>query len=372
MKKTDKTKIKRIGKKNKKRSSTVAADVEESLQLKGQLESALRNFRNFLSKSVESIIVVDMKGKILFANPSASNLMEAPNEEMLGNRLGFPVVPGEKATVSLLRKGGDRSRAEVSVVESEWEGEKCLIVFLRDVTDISKAQTALRLAEMGELTAHLAHEIKNPIQIILNYALFALKEKFENEKVKKYLDVIIDECESMIEIIKRLLTFSKKPEKIKIDIDVNDVLKSVVELMRDQYLFNRIRIVEKYSSEKLITKITKSQLQELFVNILINAAQAMPNGGTVTTATLVQGKYVRVDISDTGPGISEENRKQIFTPFFTTKERGTGLGLSACFGIVNANEGQLLCESEIDKGVTFTILLPLKRKTGKKKSKPKS
>ncbi|MFH1552154.1 MAG: ATP-binding protein [Candidatus Omnitrophota bacterium] len=235
----------------------------------------------------------------------------------------------------------------------------------RKLGELKQAQEQLiqsaKLASLGRLVSDMAHEVNNPLMVISGRAqLCIMKEKEKKKKeIKEDLKIIMDQCMRAKDVIQRLLLFSKPSVGEIKEFDINNVIEFVVQLLKHQYSLVNIEIIRKYSREMPPLKIDEKQMNEVFMNLLKNAADAMPDGGTITISTKREGDNIRVDIEDTGRGISEEDMKKIFDPFFTTREKGTGLGLSVCYGIIKAHDGELKYTSKLGKGTTATILLPI-------------
>ncbi len=151
-----------------------------------------------------------------------------------------------------------------------------------------------------------------------------------------------------------------RPSKGEIkEVSINESISFILKLLEHQYSLANIKIVRNYTSSLPKVKIDEKQMHEVFMNLIKNAAEAMPGGGDITISTKKEADNIRIDFKDTGEGISEENIKKIFDPFFTTKEQGTGLGLSVCYGIVQAHGGKLRYESRLGEGTKAIILLPI-------------
>jgi signal transduction histidine kinase len=227
--------------------------------------------------------------------------------------------------------------------------------------ELKKTQDMLvrseKLAALGGLVSHISHEVNNPLMIISGNAQLALMAGTTEEEIGQYLKVIKEQCGRAKEIIQRLLKFSKPAKGEVKDVDVNSALEEVVKLVEHQFRLANVNIERRFHSGLPAVKIDDRQLDEVILNLLNNARDAMPEGGAITMTTSKEGDYVRVDIKDTGEGIPEQNLKKLMEPFFTTKKKGTGLGLSICYGIIKAYDGELKFESKVGEGTTATILL---------------
>jgi two-component system NtrC family sensor kinase len=223
-----------------------------------------------------------------------------------------------------------------------------------------------KLASMGQLAAGVAHELNNPLATILLYANVVYKETPEADPHRNDLQMVINETNRCKVIVRNLLDFARQNQVMAQPTDVNDLLQRLVNEQRVHPRFAGTQFELQLDSKLPQIDADPLQLQQVFINLLNNAVEAVEGkgGGTVTVATQVApfGQGVRVSISDSGAGISEENRARLFTPFFTTKPvgKGTGLGLSIVYGIVKMHRGQIQVQSEEGRGTTFIITLPLK------------
>jgi two-component system NtrC family sensor kinase len=219
-----------------------------------------------------------------------------------------------------------------------------------------------KLASVGQLAAGVAHEINNPLGSVLLYADILYKETpEEDQQQQEDLQMIIREATRCKTIVNDLLNFSRQNEVMAQATDLNAMLRELAEESAKQELFENIQITTDLEPGLTQIQADPLQLHQVFVNLMSNAAEAMPNGGELTLQTQ-QGPgsgFVTVHIQDTGVGIPEENMKKLFTPFFTTKPigRGTGLGLAIIYGIVKMHRGQISVKSTVGKGTTFTITL---------------
>jgi two-component system NtrC family sensor kinase len=224
-----------------------------------------------------------------------------------------------------------------------------------------------RLASMGQLAAGVAHEINNPLGTILLFSDVMYKEAPEDDLRRDDLKMIINETTRCKNIVADLLNFARQQEVLAQETDVHALLEKVIEGVHLQPIFKEVEIVCQFSPGLPIIQADPAQLQQVFVNLLNNAAEAMEGGGSITLATRpVNSQWVEIKVSDTGCGIPEENLGKLFTPFFTTKAlgKGTGLGLSIVYGIIKMHRGQIAVQSQVGQGTTFTLTLPVRLPNG--------
>ena len=228
-----------------------------------------------------------------------------------------------------------------------------------------KIMESERLATIGQLAAGVAHELNNPLGGILIYSHLLLENLDENDPQKKNLEKIVTQATRCKSIVKGLLDFSRQTEP-KIDIvDGNELLKKAMSLLENQSIFQNIQIFKNFSPSPLLVMVDSAQIQQVIVNIILNAAEAMEGKGElhIKTRTSEDEAFAEIEFTDTGCGISETNIERLFEPFFTTKEvgHGTGLGLAISFGIIQRHKGTIEVNSQIGKGSTFIIRLPIVR-----------
>lgn len=231
---------------------------------------------------------------------------------------------------------------------------------------LKSAQLALvqseKMAAVGTLSAGLAHEVKNPLSAVLGYAQLAKRKLSQPDVIKKHLDIIENETRRCNEIIGNLMQFSRQEKGEFTDVTINEVVEKSVGIVDHQLGLKNVRVNMKLAPDIPEIIGNSNQLQQVLMNLAINAQQAMePDGGTVDIATYFDNDNVYISVSDTGPGISEEVVEKIFEPFFTTKAagEGTGLGLSVTYGIIRDHKGDIRVERADSGGARFVIALPL-------------
>lgn len=219
-----------------------------------------------------------------------------------------------------------------------------------------------KLASMGELVAGIAHEINNPLGGILMFSSLAAKNPELPPQVKDNLEVVVSETRRCAKIVRGLLEFSRESIPEKRRDSINRIIKQTLRLVSQQTLFQDIEMQCHYDDGLPDLYLDPDQVQQVFFNMFINAAQAMPDGGTLLIRTGLEdeGSLVKIEVGDNGQGIDKEDLNKIFDPFFSTKsKKGFGLGLSISYGIINNHGGKISAQSELGKGTTFTILLPV-------------
>ena len=293
----------------------------------------------------------------------------------------FQDEKGEKYVLETLRDITEQKKLELQVEEYTRSLEKTNRELENALKSLKETQAQLiqveKMAAVGQLAAGVAHELNNPLGGILGYSQFALEKidqkpirQFDEEDTISFLQYLKDierqtkRCRS---IIQSLLKFSRASRKEEFEpTDVNAILKETFMFTRHQVEKNRVRLVEKLAESLPLINGHSGQLQQVFTNLILNAVQAMPEGGTLTVTTRIGEnlKAVEISFTDTGVGISEENLDKIFEPFFTSKKvgEGTGLGLSVSYGLIKNHSGEIKVKSKKNQGTTFSVILPLAKK----------
>lgn len=334
--------------------------LEEEINVRRKIENALRaskeSFHNIVERSEDGIIIVDATNVVKFFNNAASEFL---NNETLFNKPFF-LDPNKHRPVEidLIRSNGQQVTGEVITTKTYWEGIDASLIYIRDITEQKKLENNQRLTEFGKLLADIAHEINNPLMIISGETQIALTQHIDNAEFKKSLKIIIGEIDRAKIIMQKLYQLgmscsSKRETKM---INIHKTFDEVIALIEHPFKLSNIEIKKAYMTDPPFLQLDEKQMQEVFLNLLNNAKEAMPKGGAITITTSLQNKSFRIDFSDTGCGIAETAKKRIFEPFYTTKDKGIELGLSICYNLVKANNGELTFDSSEGKGTTFNIV----------------
>jgi two-component system NtrC family sensor kinase len=229
--------------------------------------------------------------------------------------------------------------------------------------ELEQAQTQLirteKLASIGQLAAGVAHEINNPLGTILIYSHLIQKSLEPDDPKREDIALVISEANRAKDIVQGLLSFAREKKLRASEVNVNDILEEVLSLVVNQSLFHNIKIKKSFDQGPQTIVADETQLKQVFLNIILNAAQAMEGNGKLTISTTFDKKQIKIKIADTGPGIPPEVMGKLFSPFFTTKEKGTGLGLAISYGIIERHQGKIDVETDLGKGSTFVITLPV-------------
>jgi two-component system NtrC family sensor kinase len=272
-----------------------------------------------------------------------------------------------EAEIELIKKDGQRFPVMLTASKFlDAEGKLIGYIFIaKDITERKKLEyqiiQAEKLAAIGQLVASMAHEINNPLFVISGRLEMVLEQEGLVDNLRKDLNIINAQADRIRKLVDRLLKFARQaPPKLE-TININDAIEGVLPFLSYHKSFvSKINIEKDLAVGLHSIKGDLNQLQEVFMNLFINAYQAISEGGKLSIKTSnFMDRFVEIRISDTGCGVAPHDLKNIFIPFFSTKKEGTGLGLSICYNIIKSHNGSIDIESQVDKGTTFIIKLPL-------------
>ena len=350
-------------------------------------EERLRYQAKLLANITDAVIATDIQYNIQYWNQMAENQYGWTASEVIGHPLemfitndylGNPLdsilqnisqVGYWKGEVTQNRRDGVRIPILItlSIIKDDTGQPAGFIAINRDITERKRMEQQLimqdRLATIGQLTAGIAHEINNPLTSVIGFSELLLERDLPRD-VKDDLNVIRDGATRTAEIVKNLLTFARRKPQEKILTDINENIRNTLALRSHEMQVNNIEIVTHLAANLPRVTGNLGQLQQVFLNIIVNAEFFMLEAhqkGTLTITTEQIGDFIRASFTDDGPGISEAGMKNLFTPFYTTKDvgKGTGLGLSICHGIITEHGGRIYTKSEPGKGATFIVELPV-------------
>jgi two-component system sensor histidine kinase AtoS len=356
-----------------------------------KFESVYNLYQALFEAAGDAIMITCLEnetpGRILSANKAAAELYGYPIHELLAMDV-VQLVPEGKAEqfkdrvktvlsggwshqrVRRCKKDGTFIVVDLSMGLLPLDEKNCILSFCRDVTEKLQAEEELQRANqmilIGQMAAGLAHEIKNPLAGI-KVSLEVLADDLELQPEDKELFArIINEANRMEKLIKNLLNYAR-PQQSQFDlVDISQLLRNSLknaEVAATAQKGLTVQFQSDFAAELPQVEADSSQMQQVFLNILLNAVDAMENAGTVSVATRVADEgHIQITVSDTGKGLSEAALEKIFTPFFTTKTKGTGLGLSICKRLIEQHGGSIVVASRLDQGTSFTMTLPLKQK----------
>lgn len=351
-----------------------------------QMAENLRDTRNhrdaLLESSPNGIITVDRQGRIILFNPAASNLTGIDVERALGSDyhgvgLSAPVVSllertlGHEAAILPSEEGWirpDGSTVAVALTTSKLfdhfgkgVGALAVMIDLREKR-LLEAQVlqANRLAGLGELAAGVAHEIRNPLTAIKGYTQVLDEELSEEDPKREYTAVIVKEVNRLDRIVRELLVFARPAASRFEWVTIQDVLEETLVLVDHAALRRRIDLQKDYA-EHVRAEVDKEQVKQIFLNLVLNAVQAIPDDGVVRISTRTEKDHIRICVADSGVGILPEHEAKLFDPFFTTRENGTGLGLAIVHQLVELHQGEVVVNSQRGTGTEFQVRLPIQQ-----------
>jgi PAS domain S-box-containing protein len=356
-----------------------------------KLTKSLEDLGNFTESIVEivqdGLITIDDSGKILYFNSAAQDILGYDRKRVIGKNIGtiFGKEDVERILAGRFRAGEARVGKETTVkkfngdmisigtsaaVFSDKDGNiQGHIITFKDLTEIHRMQEEIlrmdRLASLGEISSGIAHEIRNPLAAIKTTAQ-ALEEEMEPEDPKReFLSRIVKEIDRLDTMLRTFFSFAKPKRPMYIRCDIRDVVKEVLLLLGKDITNNKIEIVEKYAPDLPAVHGDFQQLQQVFLNLLLNSVEFMEPGREKKIFITAWGKkdshkkrVLEISLTDTGAGIDDEHINKIFDPFFTTTAKGTGLGLSITYRIIQRHGGSITVNSKLGQGTTFIINLP--------------
>jgi len=347
------------------------------------MEKELKEAYDFMNKIVQSspnaITATDMKGNILIWNQAAEETLGYKASDVIGKmniRKIYPEGVARKVMYPMVYVRRDDEVVEgnlsAAIIYDANGKEIASVGSFVDLRDRLQMERALRdtqeqllqsekLAAMGRLTSQIAHELNNPLYGIMNTLELLKTEIPADNKRRKILEMALSETVRLSDLLRKMLSFSKPDQEERHPVDISSVIDEILMLHEKQLKENDINMVVTFAEELGLVNASKNQLRQVFLNMVANARDAMPEGGTLSVITGGDTDKVYVEISDTGTGIREEHLDKIFDSFFTTKGevKGVGLGLSVCYGFIEDHGGDIEVKSQVGKGTTFTISLPV-------------
>ncbi len=353
------------------------------------LNSLPKFWANLIENSPDAIVAIRKGGEIIIFNRAAEKLLGYREAEVI-ERMNITDIypfgqakvimkdlrsaeyggPGllEKREFLLLDKNGWEIPVYISasiLYDAEKEiGSVGVFTDLREKRELEKQLLRTeKLSSLGKMAAGIAHEINQPLTGVLTFAHLLLKKFKDDEATRMDLELIVRETTRIKKIVQGVLDFGRETPMKKELQTIEDILDTTLEIIIHQERFFGINLIKKYGADIPPVMADSSRMEQVFLNIIFNALEAMGGSGTLTVQTRKTSDGVEVDLSDTGPGIPAEILDKIFDPFYTTKDSteglGMGLGLAVCYGIVKKHNGDIQVTSSPESGTTFTVRLPL-------------
>jgi two-component system, NtrC family, sensor kinase len=354
----------------------------QSLEQKAEQVERLKDFsENIVGSLNVGVMALDLAGRVDSWNPQLEKLTGIPRDHALGQSVGT-VLPaglvaelearagnghgGEIYKFPLVNRAGQGLIVNVSVtpLEDKQGAELGRLVILDDITERIQLEQQLlqteKLTSLGLLAAGVAHEVNTPLAVISNYIQMLAKQLPGDDSRQKIIEKIVKQTFRASEIVNNLLNFSRTGASEFGALSLNQVIEETLTLVEHPFRVAHVSVLKSLQEGLPAVKGSGNRLQQVFLNLFLNARDAMPSGGMLEVRTASQNGLVEVEVTDTGTGIPDENLRRIFDPFFTTKAtgRGTGLGLSVSYGIVQEHNGRIDVRSTPGKGTSFRLEFP--------------
>ncbi len=367
----------------------VSRDVTERKKAEAALKESEEKYKTLVEATSDVIWETDEEGVFTFISPRIKDILGYEVDEIVGKKRTldliakgemrkwlkrFKEVSARRAPffgfeIPHVHKDGSQLICETSGIPLfDSAGKfKGYVGIDKDITERRNMQEQLvitdRLASVGELAAGIAHELNNPLTGVIGFSQLLMDKEMPKD-IKEDVEVVYSEAQRASQVVKHLLTFARKHAAVKEKVNVNDIIGKVLELRAYEQNLENIKVDDRLYPELPEVMADYFQLQQVFLNIVINAEYFMKetnHRGNLTITTEKVGNKVKASFADDGPGIAKDALGHLFDPFFTTKEvgKGTGLGLSICHGIIAEHGGRIYVESEVGKGATFIVELPI-------------
>jgi len=351
--------------------------------------------KNAVENTNEAFVTIDENHTVLFFNKAAEKIFGYSRKEVIGRDLNVIMSPscsknhrqavtryvktripgriGHETEMVASRKNGDTFPASISFSVTEVNGRLFFTGIVRDMTEKQALHEQIirseRLSALGQLAAEITHEIKNPLMLIGGFAQ-QLSRVIDDEKHLQKLNIITDEVTRLEKLLTDLREFHLPKTIASEKVDLKELFQEIYFMVRDDCEKKNIRTELKIDDKALLVTGDRYSLKQVFLNLFKNSMDAMEHGGVLSIQTSLIGDQVEITVADEGCGIPEQDKEKIFSPFFTTKKHGTGLGLCISKRIIEEHaDGSLSMKSKEGKGTSFKIRLPVYRETPEEAAK---
>ena len=359
-------------------------NITERKNMEKQLKRAAEEWRNTFDSITDLVSIQDKDFKLVRVNKAFANAFGASPKELIGKHcyevvhktnVPYPNCPHKRTLKTMAAASAEFLEPSLGIYLevatsplSAGKGRHLGSVHVaRDINERKRMQEQLmladRLSSIGELASGVAHELNNPLTSVIGFSQLLLEKELPDE-IKEDLSLVNSEAQRAAAVVKNLLTFARKHTPAKQLCQIHNIIEDVLKLRAYEQTVSNITVDRQFAVDLPEITIDYFQMQQVFLNIIVNAEFAMTEAhrnGKITITTQRLDNTVRVSFADNGPGIPKENLSRLFDPFFTTKEvgKGTGLGLSICHGIVSEHGGKIYARSQLGKGATFVVELPV-------------
>jgi len=362
------------------------ARLYQSLEQKAIQVERLKDFSENIVESLNiGVVTLDLEGRVESWNPQLEAMLEIPRIEALRRKLQ-DILPADLMAEILAREPGEHVSGiykfhlntcsgrhivvNVSVAPLVGKGGTRLgrLILMDDITQRARLEDQMvqteKLTSLGLLAAGVAHEVNTPLAVISNYIQMLAKQIPADDPRQKTIERIVKQTFRASEIVNNLLNFSRTGASQFVEVDLNTVLEETLSLVQHPFKTAQVSVLRHYTEGIPSVLGSTTRLQQVFLNLFMNARDAMPSGGMLEVRTSARNGSVEVEVTDTGIGIPAEHVNRIFDPFFTTKStgRGTGLGLSVSYGIIKEHAGKVDVKSAPGQGTSFRLEFPAARK----------
>lgn len=344
-----------------------------------KIEDREKQLNSLIENNMDAIIRLDLSGNIKSINPVTTKITGYLKEELANMSLNDLINKADLNKVQALLLETKKGRSSILECRCNRNNERCILVsmksvpividdkvvgifvIIRDITALKDKEELIRksdkLSIVGELAAAVAHEIRNPLTSIKGF-LQLLQQKDLNDEEKRYYDIMLSEIERINSIVSEFMVLSKPQAITYRKENITSLLTDVITLLETIAIVKNIEITKKFTSDIILVNCEGNQIKQVFLNIFKNAIEAVPDKGKIQIEVSHLGQdKVRIRFIDNGPGIPNALLSRLGEPFYTTKEKGTGLGLMVSFKIIEDHQGRIAIKSEMNKGTTVDIIL---------------
>ncbi|MFZ5942699.1 MAG: PAS domain S-box protein [Bacillota bacterium] len=374
----------------------IARDITERKLNERKLVYSEERYRQLVELLPDAVIVHDLSGKILFANNASVKILKATGKKQLLSRLAMDflhpafreavqerlkavkrlgTVPFEQEII--INSAGEEVIVEISGILIDYYNQPAVMLVCRDISQRKQAEQALeetqrvlfekeKLALIGQMSAGMVHEVRNPLAVVRGYAQLLKIRQYEKEKIDNFVDSIISEIDRVNVLISDFLQLARPKETRLKRESIVKIIKELLEIITPQAMLNNIQIKHTIVGNNYHCLIDKDQIKQVILNLCRNSIDAMTSGGVISIniKEISEAEEISIEIEDNGCGIPPDKLSKLGTPFYTTKEKGTGLGLSISYSIIRAHGGRIEVESTVEKGTKFIIFLKQNNKSG--------